>query len=147
MNIVEIRDRSDADGGEGTLAVLILLERNGHYREGLNFITDPNAGIQVATMRYREGHLIQPHVHPPCSRAIHLPGEVIVVRSGRVMVDFYNSRTEYVDTRILAAGDVMIFRAGGHGFRVVEDAELVEVRQGPYYPEKDKIRFTPQNGE
>ncbi len=33
--------------------------------------------------------------------------------------------------------------AGGHGFEMLEDAEIIEVQQGPYCGDKDKTRFEP----
>ena len=31
--------------------------------------------------------------------------------------------------------------SGGHGFKVLEEVEMIEVKQGPYYGEQDKVRF------
>jgi hypothetical protein len=31
--------------------------------------------------------------------------------------------------------------AGGHGFEVLEDLNMVEVKQGPYVGDMDKTRF------
>ena len=30
---------------------------------------------------------------------------------------------------------------GGHGFSMIEESEIIEVKQGPYIEAKDKIRF------
>lgn len=145
MNIVEIRDRNDVDGGDGRLALLILVDGDGgeKYPPGLHFITEPSGELQVAVMRRPDGERIPPHLHPPAKRTVESTGEVIAVRSGKLVVDFYNSRREYMDTRILHPGDVMIFYAGGHGFYTVGETELLEVRQGPYVHSTDKIRFDP----
>ena len=40
------------------------------------------------------------------------------------------------------AGDVILLIEGGHGFEVLEEIEMVEVKQGPYAGERDKERFT-----
>ena len=31
--------------------------------------------------------------------------------------------------------------SGGHGFKVLDEVEMIEVKQGPYAGEQDKIRF------
>ena len=31
---------------------------------------------------------------------------------------------------------------GGHGFKVIKDVEMLEVKQGPYNLIKDKVKFT-----
>ena len=33
--------------------------------------------------------------------------------------------------------------SGGHGFDVLEEVEMVEIKQGPYLGENDKTRFIP----
>ena len=48
---------------------------------------------------------------------------------------------EYVCSRILESGDIIILAAGGHGFEMLEDTEIFEVKQGPYAGENDKTRF------
>lgn len=143
MNLVEIRDRNDADGGEGLLALLVLMNGCGgeQYPKGLQFLTQTSDELQVAVMRHPASYTVSPHIHLPYPRKLERTGEVIVVRSGRVVADFYNSRREYVDTRILGPGDVMVFYAGGHGFTMLEESELLEVKQGPYAAEADKIKF------
>ncbi len=56
-------------------------------------------------------------------------------------MDFYDSAQQYLESRILAAGDVILLATGGHGFEVLEEIEMVEVKQGPYAGEADKTRF------
>jgi hypothetical protein len=31
--------------------------------------------------------------------------------------------------------------SGGHGFKVLKDVEMIEIKQGPYSLIKDKIKF------
>ena len=58
--------------------------------------------------------------------------EVLIVQRGRCEVDVYSEDRRLVATRELALGDILISVAGGHGFRVLEDLVLLEVKQGPY---------------
>ena len=30
---------------------------------------------------------------------------------------------------------------GGHGFKVINDVEMLEIKQGPYVLSKDKVKF------
>ncbi len=64
------------------------------------------------------------------------------IKSGKVRVDFYDEDRNYLDNRILQQGDIILLAAGGHGFEIMEDAEMIEVKQGPYCGEMDKIKFT-----
>jgi mannose-6-phosphate isomerase-like protein (cupin superfamily) len=92
-------------------------------------------------MHHPTGKVIQPHVHNPVIREVTYTQEVLFIKSGKLRVDFYNDQQEYLDSRILEAGDVILLVTGGHGFEVLEEIEMIEVKQGPYVGEQDKTRF------
>jgi hypothetical protein len=56
-------------------------------------------------------------------------------------VDFYNAERRYLESRILHTGDTIILVSGGHGFEILDDTEMIEVKQGPYLGDNDKTRF------
>ncbi|MDE6906611.1 MAG: hypothetical protein K2P21_00370, partial [Lachnospiraceae bacterium] len=56
-------------------------------------------------------------------------------------VDFYEEYEDYLYSRYLHAGDIILLVSGGHGFQVLEEVEMIEVKQGPYAGEQDKKRF------
>ena len=57
--------------------------------------------------------------------------------------DYYDDERSYLESRVLHGGDVVLLAAGGHGFEMLEDSEIIEVKQGPYAGEMDKVRFDP----
>ena len=46
-----------------------------------------------------------------------------------------------MESYVLEQGDVILLASGGHGFQVLEDLEMYEIKQGPYAGENDKTRF------
>jgi hypothetical protein len=96
------------------------------------FLTPPEFKQQVGFVVYAAGSEIARHVHLPLERRLVGTSEVIVVRSGRCVLDVYDDDHTLVATRELRAGDVMLMVGGGHGFRMMEDTVLLEVKQGPY---------------
>ena len=52
-----------------------------------------------------------------------------------------NENKNYIESRILLSGDVILLSKGGHGFLMLEDTEMIEVKQGPYAGDQDKERF------
>lgn len=58
-------------------------------------------------------------------------------------VDFYDENRNYLESTILEARDVILLAYGGHGFEMLEESEIIEVKQGPYAGEMDKVRFEP----
>ena len=44
-------------------------------------------------------------------------------------------------TRELNEGDIILLIEGGHSFEMLEDAVILEIKQGPYMGVEDKILF------
>lgn len=109
---------------------------------GVHFFTPPELSQQLAYMRHPAGMEIPPHLHSPVAREVNFTQEVLFVRSGRLRVDFYDDERNYLQSRILEGGDTILLAAGGHGFEVLEELEMIEVKQGPYTGERDKVRFS-----
>ena len=125
---------------EQLLAIIISHRFN---ESGIHFFTPDELSQQLAYMHHPTGKVIQPHVHNPVIREVTYTQEVLFIKSGKLRVDFYNDQQEYLDSRILEAGDVILLVTGGHGFEVLEEIEMIEVKQGPYVGEQDKTRFVP----
>lgn len=121
--------------------LLALIIRDSFKDDGIHFCTPPDLSQQVAYMHHPTGHVIEPHVHNPVARSVTFTQEVLLLKRGRLRVDFYNHEREYLESRILCAGDVILLATGGHGFEVLEEIEMIEVKQGPYAGDGDKTRF------
>lgn len=121
--------------------LLALIIRADFHEPGIHFFTPSDLSQQLAYMNHPSGKVIEPHVHNPVSREVHYTQEVLFLRKGCLRVDFYDQEQRYLESRKLYAGDVILLIAGGHGFEVLEDVEMIEVKQGPYVGEGDKTRF------
>ncbi len=113
--------------------------------KGLHFFTPDDYSQQLAYMSHPTGHEIQPHIHNEIHRDVKMTQEVLVVRSGKIRVDFYDYDQKHVASRLLEEGDVILLAEGGHGFEIIEDVEVIEIKQGPYAGDKDKTRFNKPN--
>ncbi len=121
--------------------ILGIIVRSNYRKPGISFFTPPDLSQQVAYMNHPAGKIIQPHVHNPVPREVHYTQEVLFIKRGRLRVDFYDEGQQYIESRLLEAGDVILLATGGHGFEVLEEVELIEVKQGPYAGDHDKTRF------
>jgi mannose-6-phosphate isomerase-like protein (cupin superfamily) len=97
--------------------------------------------MQLAYMSHPVGKVIQAHIHNPVERTVHFTKEVLFIKKGKIRVDFYSEAQQYLESRILETGDVILLSEGGHGFEVLEAVEMFEIKQGPYAGDKDKTRF------
>lgn len=125
--------------GDQLLAVIISRD---FHEPGIHFFTPNDLSQQLAYMRHPAGKVIEPHVHNPVSRSVHFTQEVLLIKRGRLRVDFYDDSQTYLESRVLHGGDVILLATGGHGFEVLEEIEMIEVKQGPYAGDQDKTRFT-----
>ena len=110
-------------------------------KSGIHFFTPNDLSQQLAYMRHPAGKVIDPHIHNPVHRNVQYTQEVLFIKRGRLRVDFYDNDQTYLESRILQAGDVILLATGGHGFEVLEEIEMIEVKQGPYAGDDDKTRF------
>ena len=113
--------------------------------DGIHFFTPDDFSQQLAYMHHPIGKVIEPHVHNPVRREVIYTQEVLMIKKGKLRVDFYNENKNYLESRVLQAGDMIFLSMGGHGFEVLEELEMIEVKQGPYVGNLDKTRFTSTN--
>lgn len=109
--------------------------------EKTEFVTGDDVKQQVGFVVYPEGGQIPRHVHIPMERRIVGTSEVLMVRKGCLEANFYSDSKEYICSRILGQGDVLLLVSGGHGFTCLKDTVLLEVKQGPYLGLQEKERF------
>jgi mannose-6-phosphate isomerase-like protein (cupin superfamily) len=124
---------------KGDLYALII--RADFHKDGIEFFTPEDFSQQLAYMNRPKGYYIEPHVHNPVLREVHYTQEVLFIRKGKVRIDFYDLEKDYIESCVLETGDVILLAFGGHGFKMLEPTEMLEVKQGPYAGEQDKTRF------
>ena len=126
------------------LAIIISHKFN---EDGIHFFTPNELSQQLAYMNYQQGKIIPAHVHNPVKREVEYTQEVLVIKKGKLRVDFYSDNKQYLESRILTQDDVILLIKGGHGFEVLEELEMIEIKQGPYLGDQDRTRFTGINSK
>ncbi|HEV8410993.1 MAG TPA: hypothetical protein VGQ30_10810 [Gemmatimonadaceae bacterium] len=120
---------------------LCYIIRGAPLPDRTNFPTPASLPLQTGFIVYPAGHEIPRHAHLPIKRELSVTSEVLVVLRGRCALDIYDDSRALAATRELDQGDVMVMVGGGHGFRMIEDTVLLEVKQGPYTGLAEKERF------
>ena len=121
--------------------LIAFIIRRSYQHDGITFFTPDDFSQQLAYMKRPTGYEINPHIHRKVDRNVQLTQEVLFIKKGKVKVDFYTNTKEYVESQILHTGDVILLASGGHGFTMLEESEIIEVKQGPYAGDRDKERF------
>ena len=109
--------------------------------EKTTFLTPAEFNLQVGFVVYGTNGEVARHVHRKLERTIIGTSEVLIVRKGRCQIDIYNEERELVATREVRTGDIILMVGGGHGFRMIEDTTLLEIKQGPYIGPDEKEQF------
>lgn len=122
------------------LAIIIGHQFN---EDGIRFFTPDEFSQQLAYMHHPAGKCIEPHFHNPVERSVVYTQEVLLIKKGKLKVNFYDEKQVFLFSRILSQGDVILLASGGHGFEALEEVEMIEIKQGPYQGEADKTRFKP----
>lgn len=120
--------------------LIALIVHSNYNKPGVNFLTPSCFSQQLAYIHHPEGHLIDAHKHNLINREVFYTQEVLFIKKGKLQVDLYDDNHTFLESHVLAEGDVVLLAAGGHGFKVLEELEMYEVKQGPYVGD-DKIRF------
>ena len=118
-----------------------IIIRHSYNKPGVSFFTPDDYSQQLGYMNHPKGYVIPPHVHNEVNRSVYLTQEVLIIKKGKLRVDFFDKDRNYIFSEILIEGDIILLSKGGHGFEILEDLEMIEVKQGPYCGDMDKTRF------
>lgn len=135
----------------GEIAMVEVIEHNGemiamivrrdYHREGIHFFTKNDGLLQLGYISHPRGHMIKPHEHNAVHRHIVGTHEVLIMKSGKIRIDFFSYQKAYLESRELSTGDMVLLAGAGHGIAFIEPSTMVEVKTGPYIEDADKKRF------
>lgn len=120
--------------------IAIIIKAN-YKSEGIHFFTNQDSFQQIGYMNRGKGYKIEPHIHLPSNRIVTKTQEVLYIKSGKVQIDFFDNNLKFLENKVVTTGDIIFLSSGGHGFLMLEKSEIIEVKQGPYLKDDDKLRF------
>lgn len=121
--------------------LLAIIIRSDYRKDGIEFFTPNDFSQQLAYMNRPAGYKIQPHIHNKVQREVFYTQEVLYIKKGKVKIDFFDDDRKPIDAITVQTGDVILLASGGHGFEMLEETEMIEVKQGPFAGDADKTRF------
>lgn len=105
--------------------------------EGVKFLTPNEYSLQLGLLEHKKGVILRDHQHnPDIKYKVDTTQEFLYVEKGKVKITFFSNNWEKITEEILGKGDFLLHVDGGHGFEILEDARLIEIKQGPYPGEK-----------
>ena len=119
---------------------IIVRKNNQFKKKGVNFITRNQELFQLGFISHKKKHEIKKHYHVKKDRKISYFSEVLIMKKGLLKVIFFDEKNKNIrKSTILKKDDIILLLKGGHGFEVLKDVEIIEVKQGPYQKNTDKI--------
>ena len=122
---------------------MAIIIRSNFEGEDIVCFTPDSYSQQLGYMKRSRGYVIPPHVHNPVVRKVKYTKEVLFIKRGSLRVDFYTDDQKYIKSSVISTGDILLLASGGHGFEMIEESEIYEVKQGPFVGDEDKTRFSP----
>lgn len=102
-------------------------------------LTDPLEPLQILSHKRKKNKYTKAHIHIPKVRVTQKLQECLVVIKGKIKIDLYTIDKKFIKSIYLSAGQTVIFMNGGHGVHIVKDAEIIEVKNGPFVEDKALI--------
>lgn len=104
---------------------------------GVRFLTPDEYTLQLGLLEHPKGTTLRNHAHnKKIKYNVDTTQEFLYIEKGKVRVYIYGNKWEKVANRILKAGDFLLHIDGGHGFKILEQCRMIEIKQGPYPGEK-----------
>jgi len=126
--------------------IFAIIVYKDYETEGVEFLSPTDFSLQLGYIHRPACYHVMPHTHNPVHRQTIGTQEVLFIKSGVIRIDFYSCEQVYLESRELSAGDIVLLASAGHGFEVLEDATIVEVKNGPFIEGADKSRFEGKRG-
>jgi|TARA_B110000914_G_C15396676_1_gene415124 hypothetical protein len=119
----------------------LIIKESYQNKKGISFFTKNDSNQQIGFMSHPKNYIIKPHKHQKRETKIYLTTEVIILQKGKLRVDFYDTKKKYLFSVIIKKNQIIMLVHGGHGFKVLEPVKMLEIKQGPFVSNKDKIKF------
>ena len=112
--------------------VALVVRSTKTVTDGVEFFTRDEETLQLGMFGYRDGAVVEPHIHTIRERTITETHEIVFMQKGGMDVGFYDESGEKLGNVILNQGDAVLLLRGGHGFTAIGDVQVLEIKQGPY---------------
>lgn len=113
--------------------------------DGIEFFSPESYPQQLGLMARAKGYVVEAHSHKIIPRQIELTQEILLIRSGSCEVKLFNENGEVIFVITLLSGDVILLAHGAHQVEMLEDCEILEIKQGPYLGPNDKFSIKVQS--
>jgi len=106
------------------------------FPRGSTPVTNERESLQLLTLKHPRGTYLKAHLHLPRKRITNRLQEGWIVRKGKVRLDLYGPDKRFFKYIFLKKGQAFILIAGGIAINFLDNAEIFEVKNGPFKEDK-----------
>tara|TARA_A100001015_G_C14410238_1_gene488869 strand:+ start:100 stop:492 length:393 start_codon:yes stop_codon:yes gene_type:complete len=121
--------------------IVCIIIRSTYDNKGIEFFTPNDFSIQMGYMKRPKNYVIKTHYHKAIEKKIIDVKEVLFVKKGKIKVYFYTKKGKKICNKIIKKGDLILLANYAHGFKMLQESELFEIKQGPYNSVDEKIHL------
>ncbi|KPA13940.1 hypothetical protein MHK_005856 [Candidatus Magnetomorum sp. HK-1] len=119
------------------IAIIIRSKLMQSQTEKLVFYTPESFSLQLGIHNRQKGDFVVPHLHIPIDEIEQLNiQEIFFVLNGKIRVDLYDNNKKIEVT--VTKGDTILLNTG-HSVTFLENARMIEIKQGPYRESEKKV--------
>lgn len=108
---------------------------------GVRFLTPQKYTLQLGLLEHPKGKVIKDHIHrQDIKYNVDTTQEFLYIEKGKVLINLYSEKWDFVKRAILTKGDFVLLVNGGHGLKILRKARIIEIKQGPY-PGEDRAKI------
>ena len=117
---------------------IALIVRDGFKAQGINFLTNNAMSLQLGFFFHNKGYKVRNHYHLNVKKIIKKNTEVLYIKKGELKIIFYTKKKVKILSKNLKKGDLIYIFDDAHELLILKNSEIIEIKQGPYDPKKDK---------
>jgi hypothetical protein len=121
--------------------IAMIIDEKKFFKKGVDFVTPDFLPLQLGFIKHKSKTFIKPHTHNTYLRKIKKTTEVLLIKKGSLRVDFYHNKKKYLFSKVVNKDHILILADGSHGFKIIKDCSIIEIKQGPFNIALDKKRF------
>tara|TARA_B100001113_G_scaffold351198_1_gene349795 strand:- start:1116 stop:1514 length:399 start_codon:yes stop_codon:yes gene_type:complete len=104
------------------------------------FFSDSKSSFQFGFVAHKKGYSENPHYHKKILRKIYDCQQMLFVQKGKIKVKFFSRKKKLIKIILIKKGDAINIIQGIHAINILENAQCITVKQGPFISEKmDKV--------
>ena len=119
--------------------IISIIIRKKYKRKKSTFITPGNLDFQIGYLKKKQNTFISTHYHLEQNKNIKTTFEVLFIKKGKIKVSIYNLKRKFICNKMLKSGDIIMLGKCAHGFKVINDCDMIEIKQGPFRINNKKI--------